>query len=201
MKWIAPTLAYLAVGIGLFVFHSAWGTLLGFHAALIVSLLIARPNIPLKSLLTNNDLKWILLNVLLCGGSGASLYFLWDIFGFAGDFSAQIAALGLNASNWPVFIAYFALVNPFIEEYFWRGWLGDKRKSLHTTDFVYAGFHALVLIDKVQTGSIIFGVSVLVFAGWLWRQIAREDGGLLATVLGHMAADFTILVAVYHMVI
>ncbi len=39
--------------------------------------------------------------------------------------------------------------------------------------------------------------AILVLAGWLWRQLAREDGGLLAPVLGHMAADFTILMAIY----
>lgn len=199
MKWTAPLLAYLAVGMGLFVFQSAWGTLLGFHAAIVVSLLIAKPDIPIKSLLTSRNIKWIFLSILLCGGSGVSLYFMWDFFGFTSDFPAQIAALGLNSSNWPLFIAYFAFINPFIEEYFWRGYLGSKTKSLHISDFLYAGFHALVLINKVQTESIVFGVSVLVFAGWLWRQIAREDGGLLAPALGHMAADLTILVTVYKM--
>lgn len=200
MKWIAPSLAYLAVGLGLLFFHSAWGALLGFHAAILGSLVVARPNIPLKLLLRNNNFKWIPISVLLCGASGIALYFLWDIFGFASDFSAQVASLGLNASNWPVFIAYFALANPFMEEYFWRGWLGSKTKSLHTSDFVYAGFHALIMIGRVRTGSIIFGLGVLVLAGWFWRQIAREDGGLLATVLGHMTADLTILTAVYSMV-
>ena len=200
MKWIAPALAYLTVGFGILFFHSAWGALLGYHAAIILSLLIARPNIPVKILLTGKNIKWLIVYILICGSSGAILYFLWDVFGFAGDFSEQVAALGLNASNWPVFIAYFSLANPFIEEYFWRGWLMDKTKSLHTSDFLYAGFHALILINMVQTGSIIFGASVLVFAGWFWRQIAREDNGLLVPVLGHMAADFTILFAVYKMV-
>ena len=199
MKWFAPFLAYLAVGIGLFVFHSAWGALLGFHIAIIASLLIVKPNIPITTLFKNNNIKWIFLSILLCGGSGATLYFLWDSFGFASDLSKQISLLGLNASNWLVFIAYFALVNPFIEEYFWRGYLGSKTKSLHSSDFLYAGFHALILINKVQVRSIIFGVSVLVFAGWLWRQIVRMDEGLLAPVLGHMAADLTILIAVYKM--
>lgn len=200
MKWIAPLLAYLAVGLGLLVFHSAWGALLGFHAVILVSLLIARPAIPLKTLLTNKNFKWIFLSVTFCGASGILVYLLWDVFGFAVDLPAQAASLGLNASNWLLFIAYFALVNPFLEEYFWRGWLGDKRKSLHTSDFLYAGFHGLILIGRVRTGSILFGLSALVLAGWFWRQIAREDGGLLAPLLGHMAADFTILLAVREMV-
>jgi hypothetical protein len=200
MKWIAPTLAYLAVGLGLFVFHSAWGALLGFHAAILFSLLVARPAIPLKTLLTTHNIRWIFLSVLSCGASGILLYLLRDLFGLAADLFGQVASLGLNASNWFLFIGYFVLVNPFVEEYFWRGWLGDKRKSLHISDFLYAGFHGLVLVGRVRTGSILFGLSALVFAGWLWRQIAREDGGLLAPVLGHMAADLTILLAVHEMV-
>jgi membrane protease YdiL (CAAX protease family) len=201
MKWIAPLAAYLAVGIGLFVFHSAWGALLGFHVAIILSLLIAKPNIPISILFQSKNVKWIFLSILLCGSSGVTLYLFWNSFGFTNDFAEQIASLDLNASNWPMFIAYFALVNPFVEEYFWRGYLGDKTKNLHTSDFLYAGFHALILIGKVQTGSILFGVGTLVFAGWLWRQIVRKDEGLLAPVLGHMAADFTILMIVYRMVL
>jgi len=200
MKWIAPILAYLAVGIGLFIFHSAWGALLGFHAAIIVSLLIAKPDIPIKILPTSKNFKWILLSVILCGSSGVVLYFLWEIFGFANDLAEQVIMLGLNTSNWILFIAYFSLINPFMEEYFWRGYLGSKTKSLHSSDFIFAGFHGLVLVNKVQTGSIIFGLCMLVLAGWFWRQIYREDNGLFAPVLGHMAADFTVLIAVYKMV-
>jgi hypothetical protein len=197
MKWIAPALAYLAVGIGIFLFHSAWGALVGFHLAIIVSLLIAKPHVPITILFKGTNFKWILVSVLLCGSSGIALYFLWGKFGFANDLPAQVQALGLNSSNWLAFIAYFALINPFVEEYFWRGYFGNPTKSLYIYDFIYSGFHALILIGKVHVYSIIFGLSVLVFAGWLWRQIAREDHGLLAPVLGHMAADFTILMAVY----
>jgi len=197
MKWIAPLLAYLTVGIGLFVFHSAWGALLGFHVAITISLLIARPKLPVTILFKSTNFKWILLSILICGSSGITLYFLWDKFRFASDLSAQIKALGLTSSNWLTFIAYFALVNPFIEEYFWRGYFGNSSKSLYLYDFIYSGFHGLILFGKVQSYSIIFALSVLVFAGWFWRQIAREDHGLLAPVFGHMVADFTILMAVY----
>lgn len=200
MKWIAPSLAYLAVGLGLFVFHSAWGALLGFHAAIIGSLLIVRPNIPVAILFKSKNFKWILLSVALCGSSGIALFFLWDVFEVASDLPAQLALLGLNSRTWIPFIAYFALVNPFIEEYFWRGYLGSASKRLHISDFLYAGFHALILIRKVPIVSILFGVGALVGAGWLWRQIAhQEDGGLLAPVLGHMAADFTILLTIWKM--
>ena len=199
MKWIAPSLAYLAVGIGLFVFQSAWDALLGFHVAILVSLLIAKPNISIKVLLKNQNFKWIFLSALLCGSSGVILYLFWDSFGPTNNLPEQIRALGLNESTWSWFIAYFAMVNPFVEEYFWRGYLGNNTKSLHSSDFLYAGFHGLILINKVQAGSIVFGLCMLIFAGWFWRQVYREDGSLLAPVLGHMAADLTILLTVYRM--
>jgi membrane protease YdiL (CAAX protease family) len=198
MKWFAPILVYLTVGLGLFWLHSAWGALLGFHFAILFSLLIARPNIPLAVLIKNTDIKWLLLSILLCGSSGVILYFLWPYIGLASGLSMQIAALGLNTSTQPMFIAYFAAINPFVEEYFWRGYLGSQTKGPYVSDFLYAGFHALILIDKVQISSVIVAVTVLTLAGWFWRQIAREDqGGLLGPVLGHMAADFTILTAVF----
>lgn len=199
MKWIAPALAYLAVGLGLFIFHSAWGALVGFHAAILLSLLIARPKISLSILLKHKKKQWILPSILLCGSSGMTVYYAWNWFGIAPDISAQIEALGLTSSTWIPFIAYFALVNPFVEEYFWRGYLGGETKSLHISDLLYSGFHGLILIGKVQARSILFALSLLVLAGWFWRQVFREDKGLLAPVLGHMAADFTILMAVYCM--
>jgi len=197
MKWIAPALAYLAVGIGIFQFHSAWGALVGFHLAIIFSLSIARPNIPITVLFKSTNFKWILVSILLCGSSGFSLYFLWGKFGFADDLPAQVKALGLNSTTWLPFIAYFTLINPFVEEYFWRGYLGSTTKNLYVSDFIYSGFHGLILIGMVGAGSIVFALSALIVAGWLWRQIAREDHGLFAPVLGHVAADFTILMAVY----
>jgi len=199
MKWFTPILPYLAVGIGLFWFQHAWVALLGFHFAIVLSLLFARPHLPLKILFKSSDIRWVFLSILLCSSSGISLYFFRSYSGFGNDLPAQIESLGLNSSNWMAFIAYFSLVNPFIEEYFWRGYLGNTTNGLYLSDFLYAGFHALVLMDKMPTDSIMYSLTVLTFAGWLWRQIARADQGLLAPVLGHMAADFTILTAVYRM--
>ncbi|HLO29773.1 MAG TPA: CPBP family glutamic-type intramembrane protease [Anaerolineales bacterium] len=197
MKWLTPILPYLAVGTGLFWFQNAWAALLGFHFAIILSLLLARSQFPLKVLFTSTELRWVFLSILLCGSSGVILYFFWPYFGVLHGLPEKTRSLGLNSSNWVAFIIYFALVNPFVEEYFWRGFLGSPTKGFYISDFLYAGFHAFILMGKVQTGSIISSLIVLAFAGWFWRQIAREDQGLLASVLGHMAADFTILMAVY----
>jgi membrane protease YdiL (CAAX protease family) len=197
MKWFTPILPYLAVAIGVFWLQHAVAALLGFHVAIILSVLLARSPIPVHTLLKSQDIRWVILNVLLCCCSGVSLYFFWSYFEVMGDISAHIESFGLTSVTWPIFITYFVLVNPLIEEYFWRGYLGSLTRGLYPSDFLYAGFHGLVLMGRVQTIAILYSLIVLVLAGWFWRQIARADGGLLAPALGHMAADFTILMAIY----
>ena len=201
-KWLAPVLPYLAVCAGLYLFKNAWFALIGFHAAILFALAVMRPNIPINILFKSKYPQWILINVLICSASGIGLYFLWDLFGIVPDLPVQLNSIGLNSSvSWFAFITYFSLVNPFIEEYFWRGVLGSDSKKFYIGDFVYAGYHAVVLWGKVPPLLILFALITLTSAGWFWRQSSREDKGLLATVLGHMAADFSILVVVYWMCI
>ncbi len=200
-KWLAPILPYLAVGAGLFFFQNAWATLLGFHAAILLVLALARPALPPAALFKSKHPKWILFSVLFCSTSGIGLFFLWDVFGVSPDLPARLRALGLTSSTWLGFIAYFSLVNPFIEEYFWRGFLGSDSLKPRVGDFIFAGYHALILWGRVHPLSTLFAVTVLVSAGWLWRQISRLDEGLLAAVLGHAIADFSILFVVRWMCI
>jgi membrane protease YdiL (CAAX protease family) len=197
MKWMAPILVYLAVIIGLFWCRDAWVALLGFHLSIIVSLFCAKPNIPVTFLFKSTNSTWVLLSVLLCGSSGVSLYFLWPLFGIAKDISEQTLSFGLNPHSWIFFIAYFALINPFIEEYFWRGYLGNMTYTFSISDTIFAGYHALILIGKAHWIAILFCIAVLTLGGWFFRQIGREDQGLLAPALGHMSADFMILAAIY----
>ena len=197
MKWLTPILPYLAVAIGLFWIQNAFWALLGFHAAILTSLLLVRSSVPLSILFQSKDIRWVILSALLCGSSGISLYFLLSYFGIVDDLSTQVEAFGLTRATWPLFITYFTLVNPFIEEYFWRGYLGSPTRRLYPSDFLYAGFHGLILAGKMELGVVLYSLIVLVLAGWFWRQLARANGGLLAPVVGHMAADFTILMAIY----
>lgn len=199
MKWLTPVLPYLAVALGLFWFQHALWALIGFHIAIVASLLLARSSVPLKILFKSTDIRWVILSILLCGSSGLSLYYLWSFFGVIHDLPSQVESLGLTRSTWPLFIMYFVLINPLVEEYYWRGFLGSPTRGLYISDFLYAGFHALILWQKVHWSVVIYSLVVLVLAGWFWRQLARANGGLLASLLGHMAADFTILMAVYRM--
>lgn len=192
-------LPYLAVWAGLFLFKNAWFTLIGFHVAILLALLVIRPDVPISILSKSKSAKWILFSVLFCSTSGIGLFLLWNVFGVAPDLPEQLQVLGLNSISWFPFIGYFSLVNPFVEEYFWRGVLGSATRKLYIGDLIYAGYHAIILWGRVSPFSILFAVIILVSAGWLWRQLLRNDKGLLAAVLGHMVADFSILLTIYAM--
>ena len=70
MKWLTPIWPYLAVSLGLFWFHNAWAALLGFHIAIVISLLFAGSQIPVKTLFKNNDIRWV---VLIPGSTGLAI--------------------------------------------------------------------------------------------------------------------------------
>ena len=199
MNLILSILPYLAVWAGLFFFKSAWFALVGFHIAILLALLFLRPSIPINILFKSKSPKWILFSVLFCSTSGIGLYFLWNVFGVAQDLPAQLKSLGLYSTAWVPFIAYFSLVNPLVEEYFWRGVLGSATRKPYIGDVVFASYHAMILWGRVNPYAILFAVIILISAGWLWRQLFRKDHGLLAAVLGHMVADFSILLTIYTM--
>ncbi len=196
-KWFAIIPPYLVVWVGLFFFHSAWGALLGFHIAIVIVLFWLKPKTPLAVLFNPVSFTSIIGNLMLCSIGGLGLYLLWDFLGIRPELQNTLQSLGLSGITWIGFTAYFSLVNPIIEEYFWRGELGNETRSFYFGDLAYAGYHVFVLWEKAQLYSVILAVIALVFIGWFWRQVYRRDGSLLAPILGHMAADLSILLAVY----
>lgn len=196
-KWIAIIPPYLAVWAGLFFFHSAWGALLGFHIAIVLVLFWLRSKAPLSVLFKPAPLRSITLNLILCSAGGTGLYILWGYLGMQTELRNTLQTLGLSSITWTGFIAYFSLVNPIIEEYFWRSALGNEMRSFYIGDLAYAGYHIFVLFEKAQLYTILLAVASLIFIGWFWRQSYRRDGSLLAPILGHMVADLSILLAVY----
>ncbi len=196
-KWVAAILTYLAVWAGLFLFQSAWFAMVGFHLAMLIMLLVLRANIPINILFKTGHFKWILPAMVLCASSGFFIYYLYPFFGTTEALRSQLEVIGLGKSNWFALITYFSLVNPFIEEYFWRAFLGSETKNFYIGDLVYAGYHGLVLAGRIPSVMVFLALVCLTFVGWLWRQIYRKNEGLLVPVLGHMVADFSVMLAVY----
>ncbi len=198
LRRLAPLVPYIAVSLGLFVVHSAWAALVGYHLLMAACLTFSGAwTGQLRKFRAPGRLGWIVLVMLVGLAGGLGLYFLWPIYGIIPDLGAQLLPLGLNPVSWPFFIIYFSLVNPWLEEIFWRGWLGSQSLKLELNDLFFAGFHLLVIGGYVRWPSMLFVLLTLTGVGWFWRQVTRRERSLLPASLSHLVADAAILVAVY----
>jgi hypothetical protein len=109
----------------------------------------------------------------------------------------RVAALGLSGLTWPFFIAYFALVNPWLEEPYWRALFTSPSPYPALIDFLFAGYHLIILVLFVSPPWMFLAFIILTLASWFWRQVSRYTGSLLPAALSHLLADFSILMVLY----
>jgi hypothetical protein len=183
------------VGIGLLWLHNAWATMLGYHAAMLIVVLKWGTGAPAVTTYRGRGWKWPLAASLPGLAGGALLYLLWPLLSLPVNLNSYVQSMGLNGDIFPWFAAYFVAVNPLIEEYYWRGWLGSGRKRPELNDLLFAGYHPLVLAGAINAGWLLVILAVLLGGAWFWRQLNRLNGGLLASTLSHFAADAGVMTA------
>jgi membrane protease YdiL (CAAX protease family) len=193
--FILRLLPYFFVGIGCHVFRNAWFALVGYHLGIIAVLGSGRQFQAVKLQPGAQGLS--LLAALLGLSAGLLLLLLWPLLEISPGIKASLITLGLDAKMWPFFIAYFAFANPFLEEIYWRGYLGNPSPRLVPDDLWFALYHLLVTAAYANFMIQMLALCGLVFAAWMWRQLVNRSGSLLASIISHMLADFSILSAVY----
>ncbi len=125
------------------------------------------------------------------------MYLYWNIFGLPAEIPQMLRQLGLVQGSWLPFILYFSLVNPWLEEIYWRGWLGSQAHHPIPDDLWFGAYHLLILAPFVSWPWLLLALVALTGAAWSWRQVARITGSLFAPGLAHLLADFSILLAIY----
>jgi hypothetical protein len=195
--WALILLPYLAVWLGIWIFHSAWAALLGFHLALLPVLFLGSVRIRSSRFLPSAPWGWILPVVLSGLLGGLLLWQIWPRVGIPIGYPGMITGLGLNQLTWPCFIVYFALINPLLEEWYWRVIFGSDSPWLVPVDFLFAGYHLFILAMFVNLQWQLAAFLALAAAGWFWRQALRAQVGLLSVALAHGLADLTILLVLY----
>lgn len=202
-KWIhalAPAVPYIAIGMGVLVIHNAWAAVLGYHLGMIFVLFLSGSAVPLKSLFQCRDYRIPVITAVAGSLGGVLLYLLWPLISTAIDLNAALEDIRVTSDTWPVLIPYIILINPWLEEWYWRGYLGSDTKKLTIHDFLFAGYHLLILAGKVEIIWLIIIFVILFCSAWVWRQVNRLNGGLLASTASHLAADASILFAIYFIV-
>jgi len=130
-------------------------------------------------------------------GAGGLLYLLGPHAGLNETFVAPILnKLGLGQRSFQFFALYHALINPWLEEAFWRGHLGSNSRKIVAGDVFFAGYHLLVIILFLSWAWCAVAFGVLILAAWFWRQIATRNKGLLVPSISHLVADGSLMLAV-----
>jgi len=188
---------YLAVWLGLYVFGNAWAAILDYHAGILLLVTLAKAWPGREAFRVSAPLWKILLFGLAGCSAGILLYALWPYLQFSSLLGEVLLQWGLQPNAWPLFIAYGALVNPWLEEIYWRGWLGSAAKKPILRDFAFGGFHLVILARFLSPIWLAVALFILTFSGWMWRQVDRVEQSMLAASLFHMAADVSILIVVW----
>jgi len=196
---LAPS---VIVGVAMLLGHHGWLAMLGFHACMIVALIAHRRRLDWRRMLHPPRPATLVINVV--AAMLVMAIFSWALFAYAnrhGDYGS-ILDRGLSAFAVPgntrlLFAIELCLLNPLLEELFWRGLFFSDRKRPAATDVCYAAFHFFALVPFMPVIQAVVGTVGLVGVGYSLRQMARHnDRSLLIPLLWHALGDIAIVVAI-----
>jgi uncharacterized protein len=211
--WLIGLLAPFSIAAGLLVFKSVRLTFLlyqGVYCAgipLIDLLLVRRPPTgEIRDLLgLHVSGRRFLRAVVPAAGVLALMTAFFVLFRNVLVDADEVAAL---LRNWrigrdalPVFLPVMALVNPVVEELYWRGYyLGrlkermSVRRAILVSAFFYASYHFITTASlfNVKIGTVF--TAVIFGAGVFWGWMRERTGSVAGPILMHAAADWAVLI-------
>jgi membrane protease YdiL (CAAX protease family) len=194
-------LPYLAVIIGFLWLHNAWITVALYYLGMIIIPIVSGYKPDIKSVFRGKRLYISLATAVMGALGGVLLYFLWPYLSIRPDIGVYLQSIGLNEANWPYFIAFFILINPYLEEAYWRGYLGSNSKKPFWNDVFFAGYHIVLLVGLIGVIWLPVVFLVLFLGAWIWRQADRLNQGLLPSIVSHFTADTSIILVIYYIAV
>ncbi|MBN2511738.1 MAG: hypothetical protein JXB18_02260 [Sedimentisphaerales bacterium] len=113
------------------------------------------------------------------------------------DLSAVLHNYKLDGFAGGLFAAYSILVNPILEELFWRGCFNPSPRKPAFIDLAFAGYHGLALNLVLQPAYVIAVIILLIGVSWLFRHLKLANRGLAIPYIMHLAADISIIASIW----
>ncbi len=188
---------YLTMYIGLYLFENIWIAILSYHILVILFLVKDKHIEKLPILIKGWNFRSTVVFGILFSLNGLLIIFFSNINpNLFKDISDTLQNLGLVNESWLIFILYYSLATPIIEELFWRSYHKSNSRKISKTDLIFAGYHIIVLVLFIDL-TYVFGVFCsLIFASWLWRYFYRKYNGLIVSVITHSVADLSTILSI-----
>ena len=188
-SWFACLLPYAAVIMGLMLMRSAWLAVLIYHLG-ILSMLGKTVRYDRSLIRTQGGVSNLWLYIGTAIGLFLLLVFGWPWIERPGvPLVDRLAEFGLRGTSWFVFVIYFSLVHPLLEELHWRGAASTNPWG----HFLFAGYHILVVLHFVTWPWAALSFVVLYLTSRWW---ACQSKVILVPVVTHALADGAIILAV-----
>ncbi len=217
LKVAAP---YIAVIIGLYIFHNAWLSIILYHGQIIFWWALGHNSskkiiYPLDSNLSFHRfhykihhgldrIKKLILQAILpiSALAGVTCYILLpSMLRETGSLTSGLS-LWLNQNNLIgiallLLIPYFGIIHPFIEQLHWQPLTSPSHPYAYISHLTFAAYHALVIYPILQPVWTLLCVVALACISILWGNLRHQKNKLYMVYLSHMLADLGIIIATY----
>jgi hypothetical protein len=202
MNLLAALVPYIAVLAGMYVFHNAWLTILLYHAGIVAFLLYRKPRGLWRRMWAGTKSPLLLPCIFGCALAAPIIYFMWPWFEVPDlNLSEWLAHYGLKRWVWICLIPYFSIVHPVMEEIHWRSISPEKMTGLCWQDFLFAGYHVLVLFQIIRAPWLLFVFFILVGSSVFWRWTTSRFEGYGFSIITHAVADTGVVIGVQFLLI
>ena len=202
---IGPTLMMF---IGLQLFENVAVTYVLFYGWLLA--------FPLFSKAFPKERMRLSKHTLFVGIASGVIFFSFILGGMLllHDFLLDIEALRALLVDWGfigpgeiVLVLVLLLLNPLLEEVYWRGYMFEKIRAkssalltITVTGAFYTLYHVLTVMEIFEIAFTLAALVPVLFAGLFWGYVRERTGSILATVIGHGLADFGIVCVYWFLV-
>lgn len=195
----AAVLSFLAIVVGLYVFKSASVAIGSYYFVIVCVVAMCSPVDLFKSLFVGWHSRAVIIFVGVTAMVGPAILFFWPRAMLDGIvLSDMIGQYGIDAGAIGPFSMAAVIINPIMEEVYWRGCLPGKTAGPGWVDVAFGACHVPILMLVIRPQFIVGVFIVLVCAGWAFRYIRLKTGGLLVSWIGHAVADAGIGWAIWH---
>jgi membrane protease YdiL (CAAX protease family) len=193
-KNVTALIPYITILFGLNILKNAWVAILLYHAAILIVLMRNNNRWHFKRLLRGWNWRIGIPLSIASISSGLVLYYVWPLVSIDGsELSVILGDYGLSGSSWIIFMIYYCIGTPILEEVFWRGYLLTPGRYPSGPDILFAGYHILVLILFLKPLPIIAVFLSLVIVAWIWRMVAIKLNGLAIPFVSHLVAGIGVI--------